>query len=329
MSATYGGLIAPDADRKIYEGAGIFESANGLAEGIVKRDWGGAAGNLVATGLGAIGAVTDPLQTVFSAGLGWLFEHVSFIREPFDRTLGNPKAIEGHAESWKKIEARIYEAADLLVAEADNTMKVWTAESANSYRRRVHDHALNLQAMGKIADGMGKLTYGLGALVGVVRNTIRDILCQFAGSLLSIGLQAVTGVMMPAALLKVADLAFSTSKQILTVVRRLFDAIREAGHAVKAMGFLMRRINKANDNVLRLFTHRSEAAEVMREGWLGPLKGTGKLFLGDFRVYGAPHQVLINTGRAAAESNTSQNTGSTIDNIPKGNPDPDPLDPPS
>ncbi|MBO3737896.1 hypothetical protein [Actinoplanes flavus] len=329
MNSGYEALIAPDADRKVYEGAGIFESASGMVEGFANRDWGGFGGNLLATTLGTVGAITDPLQMVFSAGLGWLLEHVSAIREPFDKLLGNPKAIEGHAESWKRIESRIYEAADLLVAEAEKTTAVWAAEAAEAYRRRAHDQALTIQAMGKIADGMGKLTYGLGTLVGVVRNTIRDILCQFAGSLISIGLQAVTGVMMPAALLKVADLAFNTSRTILGVLRRLFDGIRDAGRAMKLMSVLLKQIHKANDNVLRLVAHRSEAAEKMREGWSGPIKGAGTLFLGDFRVYGAPHQVAINTGRAAAESNTAQNTGSTLDNIPKGNPDPTPIGPPS
>ncbi|MEU4162443.1 hypothetical protein [Actinoplanes sp. NPDC026670] len=329
MSDVYNGLIAPDADRKSYEGAGIFESVSGLAEGIANQDFGGAGGNLVATGLGALGAITDPLQTVFSAGVGWLIEHVDFIREPFDKLLGNPKAIEGQAESWKRIETRIYETADRYLAEARSTTAAWTAASADAYQRRAHDHALNLQAIGKIADSMSLLTYGLGALVGVVRNTIRDILAQFAGSLISIGLQATTGVLIPSALVKVANLAFDTSRKILGLLKNLFTKISEAGKAVSMMKFLLGRIGQANKDVLRLVSHRSAAAESMREGWLGPAKGLGNLFLGDFRVYGAPHQILINTGRAAAESNTAQNGGSTIDNIPKKNSDPTPIDPPS
>jgi hypothetical protein len=176
---------------------------------------------------------------------------------------------------------------------------------------------------------MSLLTYGLGALVGVVRNTIRDILAQFAGSLISIGLQAATGVLIPSALVKVANLAFDTSRKILGLLKSLFTKISEAGKAVSMMKFLLTRIGRANEDVLRLVSHRCAAAESMRESWFGPAKGLGNLFLGDFRVYGAPHQVLINTGRAAAESNTSQNTGSTIDNIPRNNPDPNPIDLPS
>lgn len=329
MSEPYDGLIAPDAERKSYEGAGIFESVSGLLDGIAATEYGSAAGNLAATGLGALGAITDPLQMVFSAGVGWLIEHVDFVREPFDKLLGNPKAIDGQAASWKRIEKHIYEAADHYMAEARSTTAAWAAASADAYQQRAHDHALILQSMGKIADSLSLLTYGLGVFVGVVRNTIRDIIAQFAGSLISIGLQATTGVLIPSALVRVANLAFDTSRKILGLLENLFAKIREAGKAVSTMKFLLTQIGKANKDVLRLVAHRSAAAESMREGWFGPARGVGNLFLGDFRVYGAPYQVLVNTARSAAESNTIQNTGSTIDNIPKDNSDPTPVDTPS
>ncbi|MEV4639212.1 hypothetical protein AB0J80_17840 [Actinoplanes sp. NPDC049548] len=138
----------------------------------------GFAGNLVATGLSAIGAVMDPLQAVFAAGVGWLMEHVSCLREPLDRLMGDPKAIEGHAQSWKNVEQRIYDATGFFVAEVNRSTAAWAAASAEAYRRRAHAHADGIQAMGRIADDMSKATTIVGALVGVARNTIRDIIAD-------------------------------------------------------------------------------------------------------------------------------------------------------
>jgi hypothetical protein len=100
------GVIAPETSTKAYEGAGIFESACGVVDGMTHKDWLGAGGNGVATGLALIGAVMDPLQAIFAAGVGWLMEHVSLLREPLDKLMGDPHAIEGHARSWYNIEQR-------------------------------------------------------------------------------------------------------------------------------------------------------------------------------------------------------------------------------
>src|SRR6187549_2530055 len=139
------GLIAPESGTKFYEGAGIFESACGVADGVAHEDWLGMGGNLVATGLGLLGA-------------GWLMEHVSFLREPLDKLCGDPKAIEGHAQTWRNIEQRIYDATDFFVSEVNKSTAAWAAQSAEAYRRRARGHADAIQAMGKIAEVLSKIT---------------------------------------------------------------------------------------------------------------------------------------------------------------------------
>jgi hypothetical protein len=62
---------------------------------------------------------------VFAAGVGWLMEHVSFLREPLDRLMGDPKAIEGHAQSWKNIEQRICDAMEFFVAEVNRSTAIY------------------------------------------------------------------------------------------------------------------------------------------------------------------------------------------------------------
>jgi hypothetical protein len=130
------GVITQESSTKGYEGAGIFESVSGVVDGIVHKDWPGVAGNGVATGLSLIGAIMDPLQAVFAAGVGWLMEHVSFLREPLDKLMGDPHAIDGHAQSWHNIEQRIYDAVDFFVDQVNKSTAAWAAESAEAYRRR-------------------------------------------------------------------------------------------------------------------------------------------------------------------------------------------------
>ncbi|MDI6100956.1 hypothetical protein QLQ12_20285 [Actinoplanes sp. NEAU-A12] len=328
MSETYVGrasLIAPESRTKMYEGAGILESTSGFVDNAFSGDWVGAAGNGVATLLSALGTVMDPLQSAFAAGVGWLMEHWSILREPLDKLMGDPKAIEGHAQSWKNIEKRLYDAAGLYVAEVKSSTAGWTAESADAYRKRAHDHAESIQAMGKVADGMSKAATVLGAIVGVARNTIRDIIAQVVGAMISKALQAATGVLAPKAIAEITLLAFDASTRILTVLKGLFAQINEISLLTgKLQGFLA-EIGQANANVLRLVAHRAEAADIAKQGWKAWPDAYGVLRQGDIRVYGPTRQVLVNTGRSAAQTNGSQNSGSAADNTSDGGAEPTPI----
>ncbi|OJF11462.1 hypothetical protein [Couchioplanes caeruleus] len=319
------GLIAAESSTKAYEGAGIFESACGMVDNGLNADGLGFAGNLVATGLSAIGAVMDPLQAVFAAGVGWLMEHVSCLREPLDKLMGDPKAIEGHAQSWKNIEQRIYDATDFFVAEVNRSSAVWAAASAEAYRRLARSHADSVQAMGKIADGMSKATTILGALVGVARNTIRDIVAEVIGACISKAIQAVTVVLIPKVAAEIAILVAKTSTKILGLLKQLFASIKKVGLFTKQMQGLLEQIGQANRNVLRLEAFRIEAAGTAGSGWSGVRDAYRTVGQGHVSVHGPVDQVVVNTARSASQTNTSQNTGSAGSTMTNEDPEPGPI----
>lgn len=320
------GLVAAESETKSYEGAGIFESAGGVVDGVANQDWLGVGGNALAGGLGLLGAVMDPLQAVFAAGVGWLMEHVSFLREPLDKLCGDPKAIEAHAQTWYNIERRIYEATDFFVAEVNNSTAAWAAKSAEAYRSRARNHAESIQAMGKVADFMSKTTTIVGAMVGVVRNTIRDIVSEVIGACISKALQAVTVVLIPKVAAEVAILVAECSTKILNLLKRLFSAIKQLGVATGRMGDILQSIGQANRNVLRLEAFRLEAAGTAGSGWNGFKSAYNLVGQGHTSVYGPVNNVMIETAKAAPKTNGAQNTGSTGDTLRKENPEPTPID---
>ncbi|GAB1641465.1 hypothetical protein [Krasilnikovia sp. MM14-A1259] len=319
------GLIAQESATKGYEGAGIFESACGVVDSGFHLDGFGFAGNLVATGLGAIGAIMDPLQAVFAAGVSWLMEHLDCLREPLDRLMGDPKAIEGHAQSWKNIEKRIYDATDFFVAEVNRSTAVWAAESAEAYRQRAHDHADAIQAIGKIADGMSKATTIMGALVGVVRNTIRDIVAEVVGACISKAIQAATVVLIPKVAAEVAVLVAKTSTKILGLLKQLFSSIKQVGLFTKRMQSLLEEVAQANRNVLRLEAFRIEAAGTAGKGWSGFKDAYKLLSQGHVSVHGTVDQVIADTARDSSRSNAVQNTGSGLSTLTGEDPEPEPI----
>jgi hypothetical protein len=320
------GLISGESQTKAYEGAGIFESVSGIADGIAHGDWLGAGGNTVATGLSLLGAVMDPLQVVFAAGVGWLMEHVSILREPLDKLAGDPHAIDGQAQTWRNIQQRIYDATDFFVAQVNNSTAAWAAESAEAYRRRARDHAESVQATGKIAEILSTATTITGAMVGVVRNTIRDIVADVVGACISKAIQAVTVVLIPKVLAEVAILVGKTTSKIMNLLKRLLTSIKEMGVLVKRCDAILEEIGQSNRNILRLEAFRLEAAGTSRPGVAGFKQAYSTLSDGHVSVYGKAQFAAMETAKSASKANGVQNTGSTGSTLTGDNPSPTPID---
>lgn len=319
-------LIAPESETKGYEGAGIFESACGIVDGIGNGDWLGVGGNVVATGLSAIGAIMDPLQAVFAAGVGWLMEHVSFLREPLDKLMGDPKAIEGHAQTWYNVERRIYEATDFFVDEVKRSTTEWTTRAAAAYRQCARRHADSVQALGAVADFMSKATTIVGAMVGVIRNTVRDIVADVVGACISKAIQAATVVLIPKVAAEIAILVGKASSQILDVLRRLFSAIDQIGSLTKQVDGILAQISQAHRHTLRLEAFRLQAVGVAGPGWRGVGQAYNAVGRGHTAVYGPVEGVMVNTARGAGQANGAQNSGQAGDTLRGENPDPRPIE---
>ena len=180
--------------------------------------------------------------------------------------------------------------------------------------------------MGKIADGMSKATTIVGAMVGIVRNTLRDIIAEVVGACISKALQAATVVLIPKVAAEVAILVSETSAKILNVLKRLFTAIKEMGVLTKQMSAIVEQIGQANRNVLRLEAFRLEAAAGSSPGWTGVSSAYNLLGQGHVSVYGTVDKVAVETARSASQTNGAQNTGATGTTLTGENPAPTAID---
>ena len=83
------------------DGARIIDTVWKCAEDFNNpSDW---AFDGVALGLDVLGFVANPLGTLVGAGIGWLIEHVSVLKEPLDDLAGDPGAINVVAAAWGEV----------------------------------------------------------------------------------------------------------------------------------------------------------------------------------------------------------------------------------
>ncbi|MCU7725293.1 hypothetical protein ODJ79_16315 [Actinoplanes sp. KI2] len=325
-------LIAGESETAGYEGAGIVEAAMGMKDGFQNENYLAGFGNMAVVGLSALGAVMDPFQAVFAAGVGWLMEHLDCLREPMDKLLGDPKEIEGHAATWRNLQKRTYEAAEYFADQVTAKTANWSSEAVNAYRAKASQMAGSTLALGEIADSMAEATLVAGSIVGVFRNTIRDLVAELVGAAISKALQALLVVTIPKVLAEVALMVAEVAGKVIRLLRQLTEAIGKLGSKFPAMVTLIDRITRLVDNSaselaygsLFLNSSKLHAADSYLSDSQGPWKAYkhayGTMAQGDAVVYGTKSRVAVDALREGIKMNGIQNGSTTGGQLHDGEP---------
>ena len=127
-------------------GAGVIDSWHNveLAAQEIKTTHGAdQAAVAVELGVVAVSAVLDtvafaldPLAKLIAAGLGWLIEHVSFLRWPLDQLAGNPDQIKVLAESLHRIGEDLRNTADDMDRAMHRVVTEWEGVGTTASTRR-------------------------------------------------------------------------------------------------------------------------------------------------------------------------------------------------
>src|SRR5690606_16197779 len=139
------------------------------------QPWDDLAG---AGGLDTLGAITDPLDSLLTAGVGWLIEHVWFLHEPLDALAGDPAQITAQARTWHNVGRELGAVArDHRAAAA--ALGAWEGAAGDGYRAAVDGFTGALERAGRDAGTLADLVLTTGAQVGTVRAAVRDAIAGF------------------------------------------------------------------------------------------------------------------------------------------------------
>lgn len=331
-------LIADESSTQWYEGAGVLEAAMGVKDGLASGSYWSAAGNGAVVGLSALSAVMDPFQVIFAAGVGWLMEHVSILREPLDWLAGDPKEIEGHAATWRNLQQRTYDATEYFADRVNTSAAGWGSLAADAYRHKAGTMAQGALALGEIADAMAEATVLAGSIVGLVRNTVRDLIAEVVGAAVSKALQALLVVTIPKIVADVAVMVAEYAAKITKVLKRMTAAIHELGEKLPALARVCDKIKEIMDEAIAEAAHGSTIGNAYRveaagtrltrdESALKALRtASGTLGDGNVAVHGTSFRVAVDAGREALKANGLQNSGATADSLTGGEPTPPTID---
>jgi len=167
-----------------FDGSGMISDVANTAKDLANGDALGVAMDGAASALDTLGVVADPLGSLLSAGVGWLIEHLDFLRKPLDLLAGNPGEIAAQAATWTNIGAEMKKIGEDYQKSIDADIPQWKSGAGDHYRAKGKELAESLSAFAEAADGAaGGITLG-GVLVGTERGIIRDLISTFVGKMI-------------------------------------------------------------------------------------------------------------------------------------------------
>lgn len=172
-------------------GAGIVNDGAATLTDLRHGDWGNFGVDVVTDGLDLLGAAMDPLGTLASAGVGWLIEHISFLKEGLDQLAGNPEAVTAKAVTWSNISKQLNESADQYTQAASKVAPGFQGQGGEAYQAKAKEYIGYLKGAATQASAASTGMNVAAALVGTERGLIRDMISSFVGELIVKGIAAL------------------------------------------------------------------------------------------------------------------------------------------
>ncbi|MEV6874891.1 hypothetical protein [Amycolatopsis sp. NPDC051128] len=213
-----------DEGSSALEGAGMAQDFWDAATKAADGDW---TEGLLNLGFGVAGVaefLQDPIAGLASMGLGWLIEHVEFLRAPLDWVTGNQEQLEVMQETWANISDEIDGVAKDLTEAVKADSAEWKGEGADAYRAFAAELGDMYSGVAGGAKAISVLIEVCKSILNVVRSVLRDLLTECIGKLISI-LARYPGPAAPAGFAGEGTVEIvSTGERMLEWLRKLMRA---------------------------------------------------------------------------------------------------------
>ncbi|KOV83998.1 hypothetical protein [Nocardia sp. NRRL S-836] len=180
LTGLKGGEEWPNPDN--FAGAGIVESFFQTADSVKRLGEGDFAEvglNAAALSLDLLGVFMDPVGALATAGIGWLIEHLSFLREPLDLLAGNGDKIKAAVATWNQVSVAIAEIASDQTEAVRSQVGSWREAAAERFRSSQGQLAAEITAVSRSCAVVGEQIATAGTVTAAVRGMLRDLVAMF------------------------------------------------------------------------------------------------------------------------------------------------------
>ena len=275
-------LVAERQDaRSGFEGLGIIEDGHALVEAIQGGSWTGTALGVAFTGLDVASAVSDPIGTLISMGLGWALEWVWPFNELFNALAGDAAQVEANAQTWKNVAMSLGAAGAQLEEDTTTCLSDMAGDGIEAIRTSADGVAEHVQAASQWAQAMADGLRMASGIVQVVHDVVRQAITDLIGTICSVAIEEACTLGLATALVieQITTRVAALSTHVFEAIGHLKTAFSSFHGLLSELGRLWNTLTGAISSMF----HRGAAALTPH----GPVAGTTAAI----GIGGAPHGV--------------------------------------
>ncbi len=211
----------------------LFNDVQSTSNAIERGDWLTAGIGATNVAMDVISLGGDPLGSISSAGFGWLIGQIKFLREPFDKLLGDANSIVNSANGWANAGQELMSTAQKYRQETERQTCNWTGPAADSYRTAAATQAKNLDALSKISKSVSDAIAGAGKALAEVRKAVIDTINQACNRIIMIIIEALAaawgsfGASIAKGIAQSVQTAVSAAQKMLTKIQKLISTLQK------------------------------------------------------------------------------------------------------
>lgn len=273
-------LVAERQDaRSGFEGLGIIEDGHALVEAIQGGSWMGTALGVAFTGLDVASAVSDPIGTLISMGLGWALEWVWPFNELFNALAGDAAQVEANAQTWENVAMALGAAGAQLEEDTATCLSDMAGDGVEAIRTSAGGVAEHVQAASQWAQAMADGLRMASGIVQLVHDVVRQAISDLIGTICSVAIEEACTLGLATALVieQITTRVAALSTHVFEAIGHLKTAFSSFHGLLSELGRLWNTLTGAISSMF----HRGAAALTPH----GPVAGaTAAVGIG-----GAPH----------------------------------------
>lgn len=163
-------------------GAGPVDSLYEAGKATVDGNVAGIALNTAAVGIDTLGFLANPVDSLATSIIGWLIDHLAFLRFPLDITVGNPDAIQGAVQLWNDTAIELDDIASQQAEALRTQLPTYlngASTSAPGFKTWMETRETQIRGAAMTCVEIAQLTAEAGANIAAVRSVIRDLTANY------------------------------------------------------------------------------------------------------------------------------------------------------
>ncbi|WP_092779605.1 hypothetical protein [Actinokineospora terrae] len=222
----------------------------GAKSAIERGDWLDAGLQITNVAMDVINIAGDPLGACASAGFGWIINHIKFLKEPFDKLLGDAGSIINSAQGWVKAGDQLISSAQKYREAVRTQTNNWHGSAGDAYRRAAATQAEGLDALAQVSKGVGQAIDGAGKLLAEVRKAVLDFINQCVQKVIQIIIEALAkawlsfGASIAEGIARSVVQAVQTAQKILSKVQKFVSSLQKIMQTVQKIVALAKAVKQ-------------------------------------------------------------------------------------